>query len=112
MSEPITLDECIPRIAGTRVLVTGGAGFIGSHLVDYLLRHDARQVIVVDDLSRARLDWLNARRDCPQIRVVQSSILDRPAVDAALAGVDVVFHLAAIATVMDALRDPERTFAV
>ncbi len=108
----ISLAECLPRIAGARVLVTGGAGFIGSHLVDYLLQHDARQVIVVDDLTRPRLDWLDARKGCPQIQFVQCSILDAQPIEFALAGVDVVYHLGAVATVMDAVRDPERTFAV
>jgi len=108
--EPITLDECIPRIAGARVLVTGGAGFIGSHLVDYLLQHGVRQITIVDDLSRARLDWLDSRVTCPEIRVVRGDILDLP--EALFDGVGIVYHLAAIETVMDAIRDPVRTFAV
>jgi nucleoside-diphosphate-sugar epimerase len=107
---PITLLECKPRIEGACVMVTGGAGFIGSHLVDYLLEHGARQVVVVDDLTRPRLDWLAARKNNSQVRFVEGSILD--ALDLALRGVDMIFHLAAVATVMDAVRDPERTFAV
>jgi len=106
----ITLDECAPRIAGARVLVTGGAGFIGSHLVDYLTQHDATQVIVLDDLSRARTGWRDALP--PQVQLIEGSILDRAALASAISGVDVVYHLAAVATVMDAVRDPERAFAV
>ncbi len=108
----ISLVDCKSHIAGAGVLVTGGAGFIGSHLVDYLLQHDARQVIVIDDLTRPRMNWLDSRRNCRGLQILEGSILDEHTLDAALTGVDVVYHLAAIATVMDAVRDPERTFAV
>ncbi|MCC7446026.1 MAG: NAD-dependent epimerase/dehydratase family protein [Anaerolineae bacterium] len=105
-----TLGECTPRIAGARVLVTGGVGFIGSHLVDSLVQHGAAQVIVLDDLSRARAGWRDTLP--PQVKFIEGSILDRDTLVSAISGVDVVYHLAAVATVMDAVRDPERAFAV
>jgi UDP-glucose 4-epimerase len=93
-------------------MVTGGAGFIGSHLVDYLLARDAQQVVVVDNLTRPRENWLKAREDHPRLVFVEGDILDADRLSAALVGIDVVYHLAAVATVMAAVHDPERAFAV
>jgi UDP-glucose 4-epimerase len=89
-----------------RVLVTGGAGFIGHHLVGGLLgRGD--QVTVIDDLStgfRARLD-----RFIHDITFVEGSILDRTALDRAVAGNEVILHEAAIPSVARSLETPELT---
>jgi UDP-glucose 4-epimerase len=108
----ISLQDCFSKLAGSRVLVTGGAGFIGSHLVDYLVEHGAAQVTILDDLSRARGQWLVERRNAPNIHFIEGDILDENQLEAALSGVQVVIHLAAVATVMNAVRDPVRAFAV
>lgn len=76
-----------------RFLVTGGCGFIGSHLVDRLVR-DGHDVRVLDDLSTGRLDNLN-----PKAALVQGCVTDPEAVRQAMDGVQGVFHLAAIASV-------------
>lgn len=76
-----------------KTLVTGGAGFIGSHLADALVRagHD---VTILDDLSTGRLD--NIRHlDGEKVRFVEGSVLDEALVHQVTAGVDRVFHLAA-----------------
>ena len=76
-----------------RCLVTGGAGFIGSHLVDYLVAENWA-VTVLDDFStgtRANLSEAQSRGD---VRIAQGSILDPGAIEAAMAGSDIVFHLA------------------
>ena len=70
-------------------LVTGGAGFVGSNLVD-LLRHRGHMVTVIDDLSSGYR--ANLRLD---VRFVEGDIRNETAIDAAVAGTDVVFHLAA-----------------
>jgi UDP-glucose 4-epimerase len=72
-----------------RALVTGGAGFIGSHLVDRLVREGAA-VRVLDDLSTGRADNLDTG-----VRLVEGDVADEDAVRDAVEGVDVVFHLAA-----------------
>jgi UDP-glucose 4-epimerase len=90
--------------AGSRILVTGGAGFIGSHLVDALLA-DGERVTVLDDFSTGRRDNLDAAAARGDVRIVDGSILDAAAVDAAMAGVDRVYHLA-VACVRSSLGAP------
>lgn len=77
-----------------RYLVTGGAGFIGSHLVDALLGA-GHEVVVLDSLSTGRLSNLAAASDDPAFTFVQGSVLDELAVDQAVSRCDVVVHLAA-----------------
>lgn len=109
---PITLVECKSKVVGANVLVTGGAGFIGSHLVDYLLQLGAGQVLVVDNLDRARSEWLRARVKNRSLRFIEADILESRGLDAALSETQLVYHLAAISRVMDACRNPDRTFEV
>jgi len=77
-----------------RVLVTGAAGFIGSHLTEELLSA-GHQVTGLDDLSTGRLENLRAVAGHPSFRLVQGSILDTETVGELTAGSDWVFHLAA-----------------
>lgn len=99
--------------AGVRVVVTGGAGFIGSHLVDSLLDVGA-MVTVVDDLSTGDADRLFARLDdAPdRLRFIHGSVLDRDALDDAMERAAIVYHLAAMSSAPESLADPERCFAV
>ena len=76
-----------------RVLVTGGAGFIGSHLVDGLVA-EGNAVTVLDDLSTGELANLSEAESAGSVRFVQGSILDRAKVAEAMEGCDRVFHLA------------------
>lgn len=107
---PIEHSECLKNVKNSTIMVTGGAGFIGSHLVDHLLENGA-YVIIVDDLSRPRNQWLSDRQGNERLRVITASILERD-LDNLMQNVQVVFHLAAISRVMDALADPERTFSI
>jgi UDP-glucose 4-epimerase len=75
-------------------LVTGGAGFIGSHLVDALLER-GHEVVAFDNLSTGRFDNLARAREYRTLRFVQASILDFYAVEEAVQRADVVVHLAA-----------------
>lgn len=92
-----------------RTLVTGGAGYIGSHLVDRLLRLN-HEVTVVDDLSTGNLANLQAVHS--DIRFVEATILDADLMDTLVAGADVVFHLAAAVGVGHIIEQPLRSLAI
>jgi len=90
-----------------RTLVTGGAGFIGSHLVEELVRRGSR-VTVVDDLSSGRSENLSAVADRVEVRKIDLAHEDpRPLL---AAGVDVVFHLAGYADIPRSVKEPRRDF--
>ena len=88
-----------------RIVVTGGAGFIGSHLVDALLEAEAGEVVALDNLSRGRVANLERHDGDPRLRFVQADVRDPHTVHRALDGAGVVYHLAAQATVMGAAGD-------
>ncbi|MFC9749348.1 NAD-dependent epimerase/dehydratase family protein [Streptomyces niveus] len=77
-----------------RCLITGGAGFIGSHLTEHLLGL-GHEVVILDDISTGSADNLAAWADEPRLRFVQGSVCDAEAVESCMAGVDRIFHLAA-----------------
>ncbi len=91
-------------------LVTGGAGFIGSHLVEALLAA-GRRVLVLDDLSTGSLDNLNAVRHHPRLRVVVDDVANEARLRELIDEADEVFHLAAAVGVRLVLDDPMRTVA-
>jgi UDP-glucose 4-epimerase len=83
-------------LRGRRILVTGGAGLVGSTIVDALLPHEPAEVVVFDDFSRGRLANLAAAVADDRVRIVEGDIRDREAVAAVVAGMDLVYHQAAI----------------
>src|SRR5271169_6521494 len=84
------------QIAGTRCLVTGGAGFIGSTIVDQLLDAGAAEVVVLDNFVRGSWSNLAAARDRGNVKVIDGDICDAALVDEVTAGTDFVFHKAAL----------------
>jgi UDP-glucose 4-epimerase len=88
-----------------RILVTGGAGFIGSHLSERLLK-DGHQVVVLDSASTGRLSNLNGVIDSPQFQVIEGSILDSSVLNPLVKDVDYVFHLAAAVGVFNIVKNP------
>jgi UDP-glucose 4-epimerase len=90
---------------GGRCLVTGGAGFIGSHLVDRLLA-DGHEVVVVDNLVTGRLENLEQHRDNAALSVVVRDLATPGALDGNMSGVKWVFHLAALADIVPSIRQP------
>jgi len=91
-----------------RVLITGGAGFIGSHLTEaYLERGD--EVLCLDDLSTGRLENLDTVKDHPRFRIERGSVHDQTLVENAVDRSDVVIHLAAAVGVRLIVESPVRT---
>jgi len=88
-----------------RVLVTGGAGFVGSHIVDELL-HRGIETVVLDDLSSGTMDNLAQHLGDPRLRVIHGRAAQADSVLGAVGDIDVVFHEAAIASVPRSVEDP------
>ena len=83
-------------LAGTSVLVTGGAGFVGSHIVDRLLIEGCARVVVVDDMVRGRPENLADARRSGRVELIEGDIRDRQLLAQLVAGSDLVFHQAAL----------------
>jgi UDP-glucose 4-epimerase len=84
-------------LAGSRVLITGGAGLVGSHIADRLAAENVGEVIVLDNFVRGRLENLDwAREHLRKLTVIDGDITDPGCVRDALRGVDYVFHQAAL----------------
>ena len=88
-----------------RILVTGGAGFIGSHLCERLIS-DGHQVTILDSASTGRLSNLNGVIDSPQLHLVEGSILDTNVLNPLIKNADYVFHLAAAVGVFNIVKNP------
>lgn len=91
-----------------KTLITGGAGFIGSHLAEALLQR-GDDIVVVDDLSTGRYENIRPLRDHPRFRIFISSILDRSLMEPLIAQCDVVYHLAAAVGVRLIIEEPVET---
>ena len=83
-------------VRGKRILVTGGAGTIGSNLVDLLVDRGADRIVVLDNFVRGRMANLAQAMPSGVVEVVEGDIRDTDAVRKATEGADLVFHLAAI----------------
>lgn len=89
-----------------RILITGGAGFIGSNLAKFALHKDASNVVsVLDDLSTGDIRNLEG----VNVRFTEGTILDSPVLESLVRGVDSIVHLAAIPSVPRSIKDPRRT---
>jgi UDP-glucose 4-epimerase len=91
-----------------KILVTGGAGFIGSHLIDFLVRQNAGRVVVIDNLKRGRL--ANLGQVLHRIEFINGDIRDRELMERTTQGVDLIYHLAAQSNVLGAVHDFDYSF--
>ncbi|WP_338733311.1 SDR family oxidoreductase [Mangrovimonas cancribranchiae] len=93
-------------------LVTGGGGFIGSNLVEYLLNHGAKQVRVLDNFSNGYRENLTAFVKHPNFDLLEGDIRDLETCKQAMEGIDYVSHQAALGSVPRSINDPATTNAV
>ena len=87
-------------------VVTGGCGFIGSHMVDLLLS-EGHEVVVIDNLSSGRPENLAHHKGSPALRVVEADVCDRERIAPEFAGAQWVFHLAALGDIVPSIERPE-----
>ncbi len=91
-----------------KILITGGAGFIGSHLAERLL-NDGHSVIALDDLSTGQLSNLDVARKHPEFEFIEGTILDRELVQSLVDKTDLTFHLAAAVGVKLIMEQPSQS---
>ena len=92
-------------------LVTGGAGFIGSHLVEALVKEKGHKVVVLDSLIKGRKSSIQYLIDSGDVELIEGDIRNRDIVDKAMNGVDYVFHTAGI-HIKKSVESPEDTIEV
>jgi UDP-glucose 4-epimerase len=86
----------VADLKGKRVLVTGGAGFVGSHIVDLLCRERCAEIVAVDNMIRGRADNLRDAMGAGPVRLVQGDIRDQRLMSQLVKSSDIVFHQAAL----------------
>jgi UDP-N-acetylglucosamine 4-epimerase len=99
-------------ISGFSFLVTGGAGFIGSHIVEYLLKHGAGRVVVLDDLSTGSPENVKLFEKYPNYRFIQGDIRNPEDCRKACEGIDYVTHQGALGSVPRSIENPLATHSV
>lgn len=98
-------------LKNTRVAVIGGAGLLGSHIVDQLVEEPVAEIVVFDNFMRGRMESLSAALRDPRVRVVRGTITDQEALRDALTGIDGVFQLASL-WLGECLSDPRSAWEV
>jgi nucleoside-diphosphate-sugar epimerase len=84
------------ELQGKRILITGGAGLIGSHIADQAIARGAGEIVIIDNFVRGRMENLERAMPSGIVRIVRGDIRDTGMVAQAMEGIDIVFHQAAI----------------
>jgi UDP-glucose 4-epimerase len=92
-----------------RCIVTGGAGFIGSHLSDLLI-NEGHEVIIIDNLKCGHLKNLKEIENHPNLTFIEADIRDKEAIASFFKDIDVVYHLAALADIVPSIENPREYF--
>ncbi len=96
-------------LSNTTFLVTGGAGFIGSNIVEYLLKYGAKKVRVLDNLATGRIENVNLFKNNPAYEFIKGDIRDLETCRKACDGIDYVSHQAALGSVPRSIKEPQNT---
>jgi UDP-glucose 4-epimerase len=99
------------NLSGQRLMLIGGAGLVGSHIVDQLIDEPVEEIVVLDDFVRGTRANLTAAQGSSKVRIVEASITDRSALGRELAGIDGVFLLASL-WLGECVHDPRRAWEV
>jgi UDP-glucose 4-epimerase len=94
-----------------RVLISGGAGLIGSHIADVVAREEPREILILDNFVRGRRENLHEAASTGRVRIIEGDIRDRALLAREMDGVDVVFHQAAI-RITQCAEEPRLAFDV
>ncbi len=100
------MNEIVKAIAGKKFLVTGGAGFIGSNLVELLLKYGAQHVRVLDNLSNGYYSNIEPFVGLPNFEFIEGDIRDLETCKKAVEGMDYISHQAALGSVPRSVEDP------
>ncbi len=100
------------NLSGHSFVVTGGAGFIGSHLVEYLVSHNAKRIVVLDDLSTGNIDNIKLFEKYKGLEFIEGSICDKAICVKAFKGADYILHEAALCSVPRSVANPIATHEV
>jgi UDP-glucose 4-epimerase len=84
------------NLEGKKALVTGGAGFVGSHIIDLLLKESCSQIVAIDNMVRGRPENLAEAMPSGRVRLLEADIRDRVLMDELVSDSDIVFHQAAL----------------
>ena len=90
-----------------KILITGGAGFVGSHLVEKLIKKK-HKIVVIDNLSTGRIE--NIKPFLSQIKFVKKDISKIHEIEKYFKNIDAVFHLAALADIVPSINSPKKYF--
>jgi UDP-glucose 4-epimerase len=99
------------NLAGSRIMLIGGAGLVGSHIVDQLTAEPVKEIVVFDNFLRGTKANLAKAMTSPKLRIVEASIVDREALKRELAGIDGVFLLASL-WLGECVNDPRQAWEV
>ena len=99
------------NLAGSRVMLIGGAGLVGSHIVDQLINEPVAEIVVYDNFVRGTRDNLAAASKSSKVRIVDGSMLDRDRLRQELKGIDGVFLLASL-WLGECVNDPRSAWEV
>ncbi len=111
MIDPRPSSTATHGLLDQRILVTGGAGFVGSHIVDQLLIQGVGEIVILDNMVRGRLANLNDALRTGRVRVVEGDIRDQQLLERLVKGSDIVFHQAAL-RITQCAAEPRHAFEV